>query len=673
MLDFNKLKKAVHKQLSIMSEDNLFRTDTDKDEIWDVYLSSFPDGSDPIHKERTEHDCQCCKQFIKNYGNIVSIIDNKKVSVWNFKINDESYQMVIDTLARYVESKSVHLPFYTTSQTAGCDFNHGLSDDGDAIRYDHFYFKFPRSFVIRSDDIGKRISEDVSTVNVFRRGLEEITMDAVETVMELIDQNSIYRGEENRGIIEVFAKHKMEYIEINDDDAKNNYVWFVASKIGGTARIRNTAIGTLLTNLSEGTELDSAVSAFEKMVAPTNYKRPKALVTKAMIKNAQDKVEKLGLSSALSRRYAVMDDLTINNVIFADRAAKKEMNVFDELMNEVPDNPKNFKKVEEVGIDTFINDIVPKSETIELHLENRHEPNLVSLIAPVNTDVKPLFKWRNNFSWSYNGEVADSIIRERVKNAGGNVNGVLRFSIQWNEDGNNQNDFDAHCYEPGNHIWFQNKGHIHPSSGMLDVDIIHPDKDPAVENITWTSLAKMKEGTYKFLVHCYSYRGGRTGFTAEIEYDGIIHTFVYDKELRQDEEIIVAECDFNKVDGIKFNRSLPSTVATKEFWGISTNQFHKVRVIMNSPNHWDGEKTGNKHWFFMLENCRSPWKSRGFFNEFLSNELTEHRKVFEVLGSKMKAEPSDEQLSGLGFSSTKRNSVLCRVTGKSSRIVKILF
>ena len=75
----------------------------------------------------------------------------------------------------------------------------------------------------------------------------------------------------------------------------------------------------------------------------------------------------------------------------------------------------------------------------------------------------------------------------------------------------------------------------------------------------------------------------------------------------------------------------------------------------------------------MLENCINPDKARGFFNEFLNESLTEHRKVFEVLGAKMKVEESKNQLSGLGFSSTQRNQIVCKVQGSFSRIIKINF
>ena len=92
---------------------------------------------------------------------------------------------------------------------------------------------------------------------------------------------------------------------------------------------------------------------------------------------------------------------------------------------------------------------------------------------------------------------------------------------------------------------------------------------------------------------------------------------------------------------------------------------------MNSPNFWAGEKTGNKHYFFMLNQCLSPETPNGFYNEFLKQDLNIHKRFFEALGSKMKVEQSDEQLSGLGFSSTQHNSFIVRVIGKTERMIKV--
>lgn len=82
---------------------------------------------------------------------------------------------------------------------------------------------------------------------------------------------------------------------------------------------------------------------------------------------------------------------------------------------------------------------------------------------------------------------------------------------------------------------------------------------------------------------------------------------------------------------------------------------------------------GNKHYFFMLDDCKNPEPVRGFFNEYLNSELTPHRKVFEVLADKMKTPYQEHQLSGLGFSSTMRNSVIVKVDGTFSRTLKVNF
>ena len=91
---------------------------------------------------------------------------------------------------------------------------------------------------------------------------------------------------------------------------------------------------------------------------------------------------------------------------------------------------------------------------------------------------------------------------------------------------------------------------------------------------------------------------------------------------------------------------------------------------MYSPNHWDNQGVGNRHYMFMLAGCENPDQPNGFFNEYLRQDFMEHKRVFEALGGKMKVERSDYQLSGLGFSSTKRNSIICKVDGK---FVKVIF
>jgi len=662
-MEFKEFKNAMAEQFAEMQKGGqmLFVTAVDKDKMWEKYLSSFPPGTNEIYKTRREFDCQCCKQFIRACGNLVSIENGELSSLWDLKV-EGFYQVVADKMAEFVKSAEIKDSFLYYQRTVGTDKNIQMLPEGNTHTWNHFSIVLPDWCVRPKGSIDTLLGERRSGKDVFLRGLTEITQDSIETVLELISQNSLYRGEEHKGSLEAFLKHKKAF-----NKAPKNYAWMNLSS--SSARFRNTAIGTLVVDISCGAPLDQAVRMFESKVAPANYKRPTAIVTKAMIENAQKAVQELGIEIALSRRFAVESDLTINNILFADRAAKAALGVFDEMISDAPVSMKSLEKVEEVDVETFITGILPKASSISLLLENQHLGNLVSLISPCDPWAKGIFKWDNNFSWSYKGEFADSI-KERVKAAGGSVTGDLRLSIGWF----NYDDLDNHLVEPGGrHIFFGNK-FSYSTLGQLDVDMNAGGgkSRSAVENITYPDKRKMREGEYRWFIHQYNKReSSDIGFTAEMEFERKTYTFNYPKAVVG--EVVVARFKYSHSNGVEIIESLPSTETSKTEWGLASQKFHEVSMIMNSPNHWDGNKTGNKHYFFMLKGCKNEDSARGFYNEFLNEGLTEHRKVFEILGSKMKVPQNDNQLSGLGFSSTQRNSVFCKVSGSFTRTIKIIF
>jgi hypothetical protein len=183
----------------------------------------------------------------------------------------------------------------------------------------------------------------------------------------------------------------------------------------------------------------------------------------------------------------------------------------------------------------------------------------------------------------------------------------------------------------------------------------------------------MKEGVYTLFVHQFNRRSGAQGFEAEIDFLGDVTKFAYPKAMRDSERVEIAKFKYTKKGGIEFISSLPSTTASKTVWGVPTEDFVKVSMVMLSPNHWNGHGVGNKHYFFALDKCVNDGTARGFYNEFLDERLNPHRKVFELVASRAKPAPSQEQLSGLGFSSTQRNTLYCRVKGNFSRVIRIVF
>lgn len=674
-MEFEKFNKLLQNHVATMVADttHLFTVEPNTDVLWNLYLDSFPPGTNEVYRQRREYDCSCCRHFIRDFGGVVAIKNGKLITAWDFQTGDATFQPVVDALAAFVRGYAVANVLVTDTAKFGTKTTHESLDDGSVKAWNHFFVELPASFVTRIGnstlDTVKGRLRDVR--NVFKRSLDTITEDAVLTVLELIAQNTLYKGEEWKGPLQVFRDLQKAYALATD---KELFAWEQSVKINAVVgKIRNHSIGTLLTDISEGVDLDNAVRKYEAVVAPENYKRPKAIFTKKMLDEAQKTLEGLGLIDSLPRRHARLDDITVNNVLFANRdAAKRVGGVFEDMAKQVA--PKKLDKVEEITIEKFVADVLPTATGIEVLFENRLTKNLVSLIAPVHKDAPSLLKWDNGFSWAYKDNVADSM-KEQVKAAGGKVDGELRFSIRWNEDGKSIVDFDAHAKCPGGvHIHFGDKKPHGSNGGFLDVDMISP-RGIGVENITWPTGTKMKPGVYLFSNHNISGHRNHTGFDAEIEFNGEIHYFRHREAFTG--TVDVARVTVDADGSYSIESMLPSNKSTapgKEVWGVTTNQFVPVSVCSFSPNFWDGQTgIGHRHYFFMLKGCVNDESPNGFFNEFLREEFMVHKRVFEALGSRMRVEPAADQLSGLGFSSTKRDSLTVKVEGRFTRLLKITF
>lgn len=685
-MEFKEFRNMILDHFKTMTKDveRLFEAAVDKDEMWNTYLDSFPDGTNEIYRKRREYDCSCCRQFIKQIGNVVVIKNNKLETIWDLNIHDDKFEPVAKAMSDFVRKHCVTDVYVSKFKKIGTEYNYEQYEDGTMKRWEHFHIILDDKFVDKTArSIGDIKGGFRDTKNVFKRSLDEISMDALDTVLELINSNTLYKGEEWKSILMEFNKYKKEYEKLNSDDERDLYAWENSVKVGvAIGRIRNHSIGTLLMNISNDLDLDTAVKKYEQIVAPANYKRPKAIFTKKMLEDAKKTISELGYMDSLNRRFATLDDITVNNILFSNKDAAKRISnasdIFEELEKQVTVNPRKFSRVEEISANDFINNVLPTAKEIEVLVENKHLNNFVSLIAPCNKDSKSMFKWDNGLSWAYSGNITDSDMKQNVKAAGGNVDGVLRFSIQWNEDGRDNCDLDAHCIEPSrNEIYFGNcrKPYSSYMSGQLDVDIITPDGKVAVENITWSDKSKMQPGVYKFFV-CQFSGSARNGFRAEIEFNGEIHSFDYSNSMRAGQNVYVAEVtlDNNGEFIIKENISGNSKITSKTVWGIPTNEFSPVSVVCYSPNYFDEQDgIGHRHLFFMLNGCKNDEEPNGYYNEFLKSELEKHKRVFEALGSKCHVEDSDDQLSGIGFSMTKRAELVVKVKGATERILKIKF
>jgi len=639
--------------------ENLFVVDVDIEVLWNKYLDEFPIGTNAVFKENREHDCNCCHNFIRDIGNVVGIIDGEIVSVWDLS-TIYPYNIVSKKLSKLVKRHLIETIFLSELVSVGKTNNIKMYGD-IPITHSHFHLDIPSKY--QSEEIGTKRNKVESAVHVFKRGLDEFTIDAFEVAIDLIEENQIERAtEDHLEQLKGFLNYLIDYNKIESIQDKNIFVWDNFHNLS-VSQLRSSSIGTLIQDLSEDKDLDVSVRSFESKISAGNYQRPTALIiSKKMKESALERINELGINDSIIRRYATPEDINKSDILFADNKISKVMkgsleSILDMAVSEKP-NAKS-----EMTIHEFMSDILPYLKSLKLFVTGEHESNLMSITGPKYPDTKNIFKWSNKFAWSYNKDLTDSI-KTRVKNAGGSIDALIRISLGWNV----LDDYDIHMIAPGNnHIHYGNK------QGILDIDMNVADTESvrgAVENMI---LNNPKIGEYKIYIENYTYRepiGG--GFTVETEYKGKIEHYSYNRMLKHKEKVYVLNFiyDGNDFKISKVYDNIETGILPKNTWGITTEKYIDVNMVMLSPNFWNSQTIGHKHWFFILNNCINPDKARGFYNEYLMGELHQDRKVFEYLGSMIKCEHSDNQLSGIGFSSTKKDKITVNADG---RIITINF
>lgn len=647
----------------------VFRSAVDPMKLWDCYLDSFPAGTNGVFRKRREHDCSCCRQFIRSVGNVVGIRDGQIVTLWDLpKAPAASYATVAAAMATLVRQHAIADIFLAPQAKLGQPKTYEETETFPRV-WHHFHATANNSLVQAAKNIPTMLGAARTHRDVLLRTLREIPAAAVDKLLEAIRGNRVYRGEDSRHALEILRRLYDEA----PADALETMTWLWAAEHGPrTAMLRNSAIGTLLVDLSRDVPLDTALRAYERVTDPTSYRRSSAPVSTRMVDAARAAVADLGLTAALERRYATLADVSVNDVLYADRRARRAMagDAFAAVAAAAP-APK-LDNVPEVSMEAFLADVLPRATLVEALVEPTHASHFVSLIAPEHKDAGRLFAWPNGFSWSYAGDVTDSI-KERVKRAGGSVVGDLCCRLAWF----NYDDLDLHMVEPrGSSIYYGNK-QSERSGGHLDVDMnagFGKTRSP-VENIVYRARRTMPYGRYQLRVHQFCLRDrDDVGFEVEIDVLGTVHYFRHDKAVRQNEIVDVAEFEVSGQDGgLRLLTDLPTTARPRTVWGIDSGRFHPVHAIMFSPNHWGDVGAGLRHLFFMLDNCRNDGSARGFYTEFLAPELHAHRKVLEQVGARMRTTEQPDQLSGLGFTNARGDSLVVRVTTDSTRVVRVRF
>ena len=742
MSNFNVFQKSVHDQLErmmIQSGGRLFVADINPYVLTEKYISFFRPEDNPVCTHvnkfginRTKHDCNMCFQFIRRVGAIVRITPEFAIeTIWDAFVNDPVYNYVSKAMSEYIKSLPIKSIFLSEFEYHGNKSNIDVfavkNEKGEVIGKDtrewtHFYTKLHPQFIHngKKESVDAVIGKYNNAYIALGNSLREISLNAIDIVQELLDANRVPRGEEKQWIINEFKKLKEQEVTLNDQQ-KELFVWLNCSRRNKDnilvpnveiAAFRNSAIGTFIVDLTQGRDLNEAANAYGVKVSGPNYQQPKnGYYTAADEKKAFDFLIEYGLQNSLAHRHASLSDINITNVLWVGQETQQRLlGDNDQLAALLKKGVAKlsmkegvqFQGVREISITEFIEKIIPHIHSSEVLFEDKHVPNLCSLLAPVHKNVPSLFKWNNNFGWCYKDNLADVAIRDLVVEYGGKSDVPVRITLIWNKDGRCNDDLDLHVFEGDrgfynrrddkNHIFFNNaedryNAFRHLSTGMLDIDIREPKTDNrtkerkglSLENIRYADVRKMNENTYDIWVNLFERRTGYNEFEIELEILGDMYYFSH-SEIKEHgfdkKEAWIHVARIVKESNTKFTVQgyIPMRKLSKEVWNLITGQFYPVVAVMFSPNFCDGQsEIGNRHYIMPLKGCLNPDSMNSFFNEQLRSDMREHRKVFNVLGKMMQVEYSDQQLSGLGFSSTLRHDITMKTDGSIKQVFKLMF
>ena len=211
---FKEFRDVVEAQFNKIAKGDLYIVNREKDDVWERYLDAFPEGTNEVRTERREYDCNACKTFLRRIGNVVGVKNGKIITVWDVKV-EGYYQVVADNLAAYVKDVEIKDIFLHDELKVGAAVTNQLLENETTVQWNHFSCELPSKFVtqdVAADKGAKRSRRDV-----FKRGLEELSLDSCEVVEDLVLQNSLYRGEEHIGIVKKFIALKKKYDKLKKE------------------------------------------------------------------------------------------------------------------------------------------------------------------------------------------------------------------------------------------------------------------------------------------------------------------------------------------------------------------------------------------------------------------------------------------------------------------------
>lgn len=364
-------------------------------DLYSIYLDSF---NDPVNRQY--HNCNCCRQFIQRFGNLVVIDPETGAHTSAIWPSDGAgipamYADAASKLSKAVKRAKVNGVFVSSDKTWGTPVTGPWS---------HFNVKpsaVHRDRLHEPHQVMAQKNQDFGTLS---HGLADFSIDTVKTAISLLDADALYRAEKVIGPATfLFELHK-KIDGIKNRELRSNLIWHsVATAPVGFATPRSSMIGTLMEDIASGKSFEQVKRSFAAKMHPLQYRRPQAPASDGNIEQAEKIVEKLGIANSLKRRFARIEEMKLLWSPTPDVEDDTNGGVFVHLKNK---GGKSDPIVADGGNITWVKfstKVLPDTKKIQVLL-SWGPMNFTGVLTAVYPDAPPILQWdseesRNPVSW----------------------------------------------------------------------------------------------------------------------------------------------------------------------------------------------------------------------------------------------------------------------------------
>ncbi len=368
---------------------------TDAADLWRIYLDAIPES------RRQHYTCHACRQFIERFGGLVTIDEQGMTHpvFWEESIALEELQPAMRHLAKAVRQARVVGVFYHDKPVWGRPVT-GV--------WHHMAVRAPSGMVYRAavKAPDQEMAEKREDFRTLMPALAEFSKTHLATAVTLLKSDALYRSEKCLGVA-AWLSDLQERRATVSGRAKDHIVWkAVATAPAGYCHPRSSMIGTLLEDIQAGYDYETISRRFAAKMHPLKYQRP-TVVKEGNIGRAEQLVEKLGIASALRRRYAKIEEIPL---FWSPTPNSPEPStsggVFDHLRQRQAQ--ENQLKLPEVTITwkKFSRTVLLSQQVSAMHLyaDTSRRDSYAALVTAVDPDAPPIVQWdqpeqRNPFSW----------------------------------------------------------------------------------------------------------------------------------------------------------------------------------------------------------------------------------------------------------------------------------